>query len=215
MADCVIKVLTPATSFSLMTLEEAKIMLGISPADTSSDAQIQELIDQNSAVISALCNRVFAREEVRETWRCLGDHYCAATVRVFLTHFPVLEADIQKVEGPNGTVLDPATYELEEGSGKLQVFNGYSEPLVVTYTGGYDLPDEAPDALKRAISLMVSSSRTEAAQAAVTGVRMIAHKDSRIMYHNPAQAAKASSGGGSSATQAVNSLLKSFTRYWI
>jgi hypothetical protein len=218
MADVTIKVLTEATSFALMTLDEAKVLLGMSTADTSKDAQLEALIDQNSAVIAAMCNRVFAREKVRESWRCLGEPCgCngAASCRIFLTHFPVIEGDIEKVEAPGGTIIDPSTYELDEGSGKLQLFGGWAEPLIVTYFGGYNLPDDSPDALKRAISLMVSGSITEAAQAAVTGVRMIAHKDSRVMYHNPAQAAKASGGSGSTSTQAVSSLLTRFTQYWI
>src|SRR5215471_11961627 len=100
MADRDVLVLTPATNFDLMTLQEAKTMLGMSLTDTSDDAQLQLFIDINSATVARLCNRTFAREEVSETWRELnGGH------RIFLSHWPVLSSDIEDVESPEGTPL--------------------------------------------------------------------------------------------------------------
>jgi len=46
--------------------------MGLSLTDTSDDAQLQLFIDINSATVARLCNRIFAREEVREEWRDLG-----------------------------------------------------------------------------------------------------------------------------------------------
>lgn len=211
MADRTIKVLEPATSFALMTLDEVKVALGVPTGDVSGDAQLQQLIDWYSAYVSQVANRVFAREKVRETWRDVQDR------RLFLSHWPVAEADIESVEAPRGTVLDASTYELEEASGKLSIFTARSEPIVVTYTGGFNLPDEAPDDLKSAASILVRKGRTEAAQEATAGIRSISHKDSRVMFFDPNQSggSSASSGGGSGveAVRAVHALLYHYSRF--
>ena len=46
MADIIIKVLTPATNFDLMTLDNLKIKLGIN--DTSQDAHLADWITEYS-----------------------------------------------------------------------------------------------------------------------------------------------------------------------
>src|SRR6516225_3199287 len=159
MADRTVQVITPATSFDLMTLSEAKSMLGIPLSDTSDDLQLQLFIDINSATVARLCNRTFAREEVSESWRDLNCGH-----RVFLSHWPVHLIDIESVESPRGTVLDPSQWELEEASGKVSVFadptgtinslGAFLEPVVVKYWGGYNLPDQAPLPLKQAVTLL-------------------------------------------------------------
>src|SRR4051794_15783523 len=116
MADIIIKIITPAVDFALLTLDELKIMLGIAANDTTHDPQLQQDIDWYSATVSQITNRVFAKETVRETWRDLGSR------RVFLSHWPVKEGDIESVESPRGTLMPGTDYELEEGSGKLSLF---------------------------------------------------------------------------------------------
>lgn len=209
MADVTVKILQPATEFDFMTLGEAKIALGISTATAAQDAQLEWMISTNSATISRLCNRVFAKEKVQETWRCQQSR------RSFLTHWPVKEDDIESVT-TNG--FDNVNWELEEGSGKLSIFSGKAEPIIITYTGGYALPDEAPLELKQALGLMVATEKAELAAVAVTGVRMIAHKESRVMFHPPNAATKSSGGGGgagSGVMPAVESILSHFVRHWI
>src|SRR3954447_18365409 len=128
MADRIIKVLTPADSFSLVTLDEAKLMLGMSKIDTSKDEQLQLFIDINSATVMRMCNRIFAWEEVREEWRELnGGH------RIFPSHWPIYEGDVESIESRGGTVHDSSAYELEEASGKIEVFGAaFAEPTIVT-----------------------------------------------------------------------------------
>jgi hypothetical protein len=216
MADITVKVLEPADSHDLITLEEAKIYLGISAADTSSDEQLKLLISYNSATIAELCNRTFGYEKVRETWRCMAPICCPdGSCRVYLTHWPVLEADVESVVTGGYTLL-PEEYEIEETSGKLTLWGGCTDDIVITYSGGYDLPDEAPDALKQALGLLVRSGRTEAAAEATSGVRMIAHKESRIMFHPPAKSGGTSSSGGvSTAASQVKGLLTSYIRIYV
>lgn len=178
MADIIIKVLVPATEFALLTLEEAKLMIpsGVPPTDE----QLQQLIDQYSALVATLCNRTFAKETVRETWRDFEPPYSIASRRLFLSHWPVKEADVTSVEAPRGTVLDPSAYEIEEKPGKLELFNGGGEPIVVTYSGGYSLPDEAPNDLKQAVGLLIREYRQMAIIS--RGVRLVEHGDARVQY---------------------------------
>jgi hypothetical protein len=206
MADVTVKIITPATSFALMTLDELKKALGAPTGTPATDEQWTWLIEANSATISELCNRVFAKEEVEESWRDLVNR------RVFLTHYPVKEADIQSVT-TNGT--DRLDWELEEASGKLSIFTDRQEPIVVRYTGGFDLPDEAPMPLKQAAVLMSANWKAQLAMVQVTGVRMIAHKEARVMFHTPTTGG----GGGASSSggvpPAVESILSQYTRFWV
>ena len=209
MADVTVNVITPATSYALMSLAELKTALGIATVDPVSDAQWQWLIDTNSATISELCNRVFAKEEVEETWREVQNGQ-----RIYLTHYPVVAADIESVTtaGTDRVALD---YELEEWSGKLQIFTNFFEPVVVTYTGGFDLPDDAPLPLKQALSLLTATWKAQLAMVQVTGVRMIAHKEARVMFHTPANIAPGAGGTHPGIPPAVDSILMQYTRLWV
>lgn len=208
MADIIIKVLTPADTFDLLSLEELKLALGIPATDTTHDEQLGVLITRYSDLIATTCNRVFAKEEVRETWRCLGSR------RVFLSHWPALESDIASVESPRGAILDPASYEFEEKSGKLELFASRSEPVVITYTGGYDLPDDAPPTLKQVCELLIREEQAYLARLGVSGVRSIAHKEARVQFYDPFAATKggAKGGMGAVATPAMAALLSAYIR---
>jgi hypothetical protein len=209
MADVTVKILTPATETDLISLDELKIALGLPSGAGATDPQLEWLIDVGSSTISTLCNRVFAKEKVQETWRDLDSR------RAYLTHWPVKEGDIESVT-TNG--LDRLDWELEEGSGKLSIFTDRQEPIVVTYTGGYVCPDEVPDALKQACALIVSTSKAEQAAAALTGVKMIAHKEARVMFHTPSSGGSSSggnSGSSSATTKTVEGLLGHYIRHWV
>jgi hypothetical protein len=234
MADRTITILTPATDSDLVTLDEAKQLLGLSLTDTSDDAQLQLFIDINSATVARLCNRIFAREEVKEEWRELGcqlswpgyyypDYvpYYSGTAgrsdahRIFLSHWPVQATDIESVESPQGTLLDPSAYEIETQSGKLECLIGsFIEPVVVTYWGGYNLPEEAPFPLKQACSLLNVQSKLLASLGSIAGIRMLSHKEARIAFHDPLKVIEAAMGGKGSPTQmAVMNILSHYIHY--
>jgi hypothetical protein len=177
MVDTILKILTPATTYDLVTLDELKLMLGIATTDTSEDAILQVYITDYSDIISRMCNRVFAYEEVQETVRCLQPS------RYYVSHWPLLETDIDSVETPSGTPIDSAMYEVEQESGKIEFTGGnQSEPILVHYSGGYNLPTAAPPALKAACVMCIREARTWAMRQAVSGIRSISHKESRVMY---------------------------------
>ena len=212
MVDIILKVLTPATNFDLLALSELKAMLGIASTDTSQDVQLQTYITQYSDIISRECNRVFAKEKMVETVRELQPN------RYYVSHWPVKEADIESVETPRGTIIDPTMYEVEEESGKIMFTGGsQGEPIVVTYTGGYLLPDEAPPALKAACEILIREMRTWAQRAAVSGIRTLVHKDARVQFFDAAAtAAKIGAAGPmASINEAVTRLLYHYMRIWV
>jgi len=216
MADITVKVLEEATSYALITLDELKLAIGIDPANTDDDEQLQMWIDHFSDVIATMCNRVFAKEKVEETWR--GDPPPYENYRIFLSHYPVADGDIESVSGAGGGVIDPASYEIENRSGKLTLLGGFSEPLVVTYTGGYVLPDDAPDALKQAMALLVQAGRTQMAREVTSGIRSISHRESRVQFFD-AMAGASGKGGSSSPLSmvgdTVNALLYHYMRFHV
>ena len=214
--DSIIKILTPATSFDLVSLDEMKVLLNIPDTDTSQDASLQSQITMMSDVIATECNRCFAKEKVQETVRDLDAR------RWYLSHWPVKEEDIESVECPrNGTPLDayPVTdpgWELEEQSGKLELLSGQSEPIVVIYTGGYVLPDEAPPALKGACNIMVRTLRIWEQRQLTSGIRSLSHKEARVMFFDPNILMKQQGASPfSAAQQMIKDLLYHYMRFWV
>jgi hypothetical protein len=216
MADIWIKVLAPADSYALLTLEGLKTILNVPGSDTTEDAQLQIWIDQYSDVIATMCNRVFAYETVEETWR--GDLAPFDAPRLFLTHYPVADDAIASVESPRGSVLNPASYQLENASGKLRIDGAWAEPVTVTYSGGYDLPDDAPPALKAAAGLLIQAARLQARINAASGIRSITHRESRLQFFDPQQVLGGKGGTAAplqAATDTVNALLYKYMRFYV
>lgn len=216
MADVTVKVVTPATSFDMLTLDEAKLLLGISSGDTSQDDLLKFQISINSATIAEICNRTFAKEEVIETWREIYNG------RVFLTHWPVKDNDIESVYSA-GYGWPIEQFELEEASGKLSNVTLYAaestpwvQAVTIRYTGGFILPDEAPLPLKQATAALMRDERVTAQQSAVAGIRQLTHKSSRVMFFD-VNAAIAKQGGTMKASgrQLAESLCRQYMRIWV
>lgn len=217
MADVTVKVLEEATYLSFLSLEEAKAALGL-PATGSTpeaDAQLQFQIDSASAIIFRLCNRMFAKTTVMETWR---ENRHATT---YLRLWPVEDGDVFYIGGNDGPVIWPppppplpvGSFELENYSGKLHKGGDFT----IVYAGGYELPDEAPDDLKHACLMLLRQQRTETARESVEGIRSISHKESRVMFFDP-NAVKTSSTAalsGTSGVPQVDALLSRYVRDWM
>jgi hypothetical protein len=213
MVDVTVKVLEPATAFDMLTLEEAKLLLGGN--NTATDELLQMQISIYSATVAEMCNRVFAKEKVEETWRELFNG------RVFLTHWPVREEDVESVISAGGNYLT-AGYELEEQSGKLSNVVRYAaeatewaQSVVVTYTGGFALPDEAPLPLKQATALLIREEQIRTRQSETAGIRQVTHKDSRVVFFDPNAVLVKTAGAKSQGLQAIEALLKQYTRFWV
>jgi hypothetical protein len=213
MADVIVVVLDPASTTDLITLDELKINLGLPPGAGTSDIQLEQAIAMNSASLAVRCNRVFAQERVQETWRWDGCE-CLQNPRIYLTHFPVQASNIESVT-TGGSLVDPSNYSLEENTGKLRyLLGGWLDPTVIIYTGGYDLPDDAPLPLKQAASILTRGAYFAGQMASVGGVRQLSHKHARVSFFDPAQQALAATGGPA-MQQAVDSLISHYTRYSI
>jgi hypothetical protein len=217
MVDVTVKVLTAATNFDFLTLDEAKLLLNISPSDTSKDEWLAMQITIYSLTVAELCNRTFARERVSETWRELYNG------RLFLTHWPVKEVDVESVVSAGYDYIVDG-YELEEASGKLSNVvlyapesTAWSQSVIVTYTGGFILPDEAPMPLKQAVALLILDQTIRMKQAEVAGIRQISHKESRVTFFDPNAllVKQASAGAKSQGMQAIEPLLRQYTRFWV
>ena len=219
MADITVKVITPATETDLLTLDEAKLWLGIDAADTSQDVLIQSMITLFSEEIAELLNRhptvTIGYEEVQETWRDTMNG------RLFLTHWPVKAADVLSVSvGSGGDLVPVDSYELAEDSGKLSnnslggaVSATWNHPVVVHYSGGYNLPDEAPGPLKHAVVLLIREERVRMMQAQTAGIRQISHKEARVSFFDPNALLMRSVGMKSPTLQAVDSILTHYMRF--
>jgi hypothetical protein len=134
--------------------------------------------------------------------------------RLFLSHWPVAPSDIESVESPQGTVADPSSYEIEPQSGKLSCLTGsFLEPVVVTYWGGYVLPDECPLPLKQACNQLNVQSKLLAQLGTIAGIRMLSHKEARTAFHDPLKIIEAAMGGkGSPMSMTIMNILNKYIR---
>ena len=212
MADRIIKVLTPADSYDLLSLDELKVAMEIDPTDTTQDELLQQYITRYSDVIATTCNRVFAYEEVAEIWRCTNVDHTNGMKRLYVTHYPIDPDATLTLESPTGSPIDPSSYAIEEKSGKVELLQTWAEPITITYSGGYDLPEEAPPALKQATELMIREGQALAQRMLNSGVRSISHRESRVMFFDPLTLLTKTQGLGF-ATTAANSLLMHYVRF--
>src|SRR4029077_4848924 len=167
-----IVVVEPAVSIDLIGLDEFKRALGIT--GTTQDEMLGELITRVSAEIAAYCNnRVFGFETVIETFTEIPPD----TRRLFLARYPVdVEDGIASIEN-DGDTLDQAGLLIDALWAKLTLPNGdtFVEQTVIEYSGGYNLPDEAPPALRQAATMLMREAYY-AGQRGDATVRMIGHK---------------------------------------
>jgi len=139
------RVITPAASLDLVTLDQAKVALGIAPGDTSKDAQIQQHITASSVAINNWCDRIFAvqvyRDQVRNAYGCYGEPFITRQYPIVVDDdgLPVVAVT------ENGAVLDPAYLEVYPDGGALYRLDSAAMPLgwgtalmVVDYTAGFD-----------------------------------------------------------------------------
>src|SRR5262245_49588098 len=210
-----LRVIEPAPDHSLVTLYDAKTALNIKQTDDTHDDQLQLFIRWASGEIETYCNRFFAREKVSETFREIN---WRADRRIFLTHYPVELADIESVTTSGGTDIQ---YDLDSRSGTLYAVNAaWTEPVTVTYIGGYEVPVKSPLALQQSCLLLTREAYILAKRGLLTGdaaVRMLAHKESRVVYYDPNAGLNAAAGSigsvGSPTKRAVFDLLRHFMRF--
>jgi hypothetical protein len=163
----------------LVTVEIANAALDIE-ADTASDAQLADEITACSLTIATMCNRVFAKQDYRETFVF---HSGEATAVLTLSRYPVDEiAEITL----DGMAVNETEYEIEPSSGMVYRIGGkWSSRVVVTYTAGFDLPDDAPPQLARACLVMLCEQRNAIGRD--DNVRSLTHGDEAITFFSTAE----------------------------
>jgi uncharacterized phiE125 gp8 family phage protein len=147
-----LEVITPALSLDLTVLANVKEQLGI--VGTSQDVKIQNWIKQASDAIASRCDRVFARETVKQTIfldRTLSE--------IVLARYPV--ASVTTVHA-DGVLLDIADYAFDKQKALLlpvasdSLSTWCASKIVVVYIGGYELLPELPYDLERSCITLVS-----------------------------------------------------------
>ncbi|EHM01418.1 hypothetical protein HMPREF9946_02157 [Acetobacteraceae bacterium AT-5844] len=142
-------VIEPAASFDLTTLDDVKAELGIT--GTAEDAQLQKRISRASDLIARYCDRVFARERVRETF-VIGR--CSRPLRLDRKPAQILIVSVD--DAP----LEDGQWALDDAGGVVRLSGGVPGPwwgttVAVEYYGGYVLPgaEDVPDAPKMPAAL--------------------------------------------------------------
>jgi hypothetical protein len=123
---------TDSAGPDLVSLADLKLVLGITGSED--DAALQASITFQSRIIAEYCDRRFGRAEALETFAFDQCETSQARQALVLKLYPVIE--ILSVDGAADCTFDPASGRLWGGP--------WSGTVSVTYSGGYDLPEEAP-----------------------------------------------------------------------
>jgi hypothetical protein len=158
----------------LIALDDLKLALGIE--GTTEDAELQAMITFQSRIIAEYCNRRLGRAEALETFTFDRAEDMLARQAVTLSLYPV--AEIIEVSSAGATAAD---YEFDPVSGRVWGggWSGYSQ-IAILYSGGYDLPEQAPARLQKAVIEAVREGRTSGTRD--PSIREVQHGDTRISY---------------------------------
>jgi hypothetical protein len=170
----ILEILDEATDSAgpdLISLADLKLALGIT--DSSEDAVLQAAITFQSRIIAEYCDRRFGRAEALETFTFDPGEYMLTRQALTLALYPV--AEILEISSAGATAAD---YQFDPASGR--VWGGWSGTVAVVYSGGYDLPEEAPARLQKAVIEAVREGQTSGARD--PSIREVQHGDTRISY---------------------------------
>jgi Phage gp6-like head-tail connector protein len=204
---------TDSAGPDLITLDDLKLALSIT--DNSEDTALQAAITMQSRLIADYCNRRFGRAEALETFTFDRGETMLTRQALVLKLYPVSEIFDVSTLG-----VTTADYEFDPASGRL--WTNVSWPgaywggpryspgkIAVTYSGGYDLPEQAEARLQQAVIQAVNEGRTIGARD--PGIREVQHGDTRIAYFTP-QLSTASSGFLSAV---VTDLINPYRRLYV
>jgi hypothetical protein len=191
---------TDSAGPDLISLDDLKFALGIEGTDE--DATLQAAITFQSRLIAEYCDRRLGRAEVLETFSFDFNESLPPRQALTLSLYPVVE--VIEVSTAGATAAD---YELDPPSGRLWIGGCSGETVVaVLYSGGYDLPEQAPARLQKAVIEAVRDGRTSGARD--PSIREVQHGDTRVSYFT-SSLSSASSGYLSAP---VMDLIKPFRR---
>ena len=139
------RVVTPAASMALVSLDDAKAALGIESADTSQDALLTAQIESVSLAICNWCDRIFVVQVYRDQLRGAYGSYGEALVT---RQYPIVVDDggIPLVAvAEDGGAVDAAMLEVFPEQGAVYRLDAAMLPMawgaalvVVDYTAGFE-----------------------------------------------------------------------------
>lgn len=198
----------------LTTVDEVNAALGLE-SNTANDGITAAQITSASKLIADLCNRTFAMLDISESfrhglaqWLPMPMTYSAGHAHsLVVQQFPINVIDSVTV---GGTALDASNYEVDKEKGMLYTLNwSWCGEVVVAYSGGFDLPIDAPPALEQACIELVAIKRRQSQSAKHDpAIREVQHGDTRIMYFDYAT----SKGGVGSVPDTITDLIEPYVR---
>jgi hypothetical protein len=215
---------TDSAGPDLISLDDLKAALGIE--GNTEDAALQSAITFQSRIIADYCNRRFGMAEALETFTF--DPFESPRIResLVLSLYPVSEIFEVSIAGATAADVqfDPASGRVWIGHlwnyggpyyGLWGPVGGAMNSVAISYSGGYDLPEDAPARLQRAVIECVASVRATA-QAGYRDptIREVQHGDTRISYVSPSFASGAISTG-QHLSPSVADLIKPYRRMYI
>lgn len=166
----------------LVTLADLKLEMDIT--DEDQDAVLQARITRQSKLIAEACNRVFALTYAVETFTFDANERMKSRQGLNLSFYPIMS--ITQVTEDGVEVTD---YEFDSETGRLWRTGpvGFGWPgqcwggsvIAVTYSGGYELPDDAPASLQVACIQAVNDSGSNLGGQAI---QRLADGDQDIRY---------------------------------
>src|SRR5215475_739297 len=200
----------------LISLADLKLALGIT--DTTQDAQLQAAITFQSRIIAEYCDRRFGLAlSAKETFTLDPGESVRRREALVLSLYPVVSITDVSISGTSTT-----DYNFDPASGRLWLpanqyiygawqFYGFGpNPITVTYSGGYDLPEQSPVRLQRAIIEAVNQGRQSGTRDPT--IREVQHGDTRITYVSPSFAAGST---GQHLTASVTDLIEAYRRFYV
>src|SRR5215467_8484971 len=200
----------------LISLADLKLALGIT--DTSEDAELQSAITFQSRIIAEYCDRRFGLAlSALETFTLDPGESVRRREALVLSLYPVVSITDVSISGTSTT-----DYDFDPVSGRLWLpanqyvygawqFYGFGpNPIKVTYSGGYDLPEQTPARLQRAIIETINQGRQSGNRDPT--IRELQHGDTRVTYVSQSFAAGAS---GQHLTASVTDLIKPYRRMYV
>jgi len=138
------RVVTPAESLALVSVDQAKAALGIPAEDTSQDAALSAQIDSVSVAINNYCDRIFAVQTYRDQLRNACGWYGEPLV---VRQYPIVVDDGGEplvAVAEDGGALDPTLLEVFPEQGAVYRLDASMLPsawgaalVVLDYTAGF------------------------------------------------------------------------------
>lgn len=172
-------VLLEAPAAAVVSLEEAQVHLRAEVAEES--ALVLSLVAAATAQAEAYCRRRF----VSQRWRATLDAFPAGAILV--PHPPLLSVEAVKYQDPDGVLqtLDPAAYVVRTAETPGEVVPAYAaswpsardvpDAVSVEFTCGYGAPAAVPEAIRRAVLLLVGTLYANRESVAPVAMQEVPH----------------------------------------